>query len=55
MQGKKKMILLISIGHIDPNGNISEEIIEEHLQDFEVGKDFLYKMCGMLAIWEKPC
>ena len=41
---KKKMILLISIGHIDPNGNISEEIIEEHLQDFEVGKDFLKKI-----------
>ena len=54
MQGKK-MILLISIEHIDPNGNISEEIIEEYLQDFEVGKDFLYKMCGMLAIQEKPC
>ena len=33
------MILLISIEHIDPNGNISEEIIEEYLQDFEVGKN----------------
>lgn len=51
------MTLQKAIVHIDLNvkGNISEEIIEEHLQDFEVGKDFLYKMRGMLAIKEKSC
>lgn len=36
-------------------GNISEEIIEEYVQDFELGKDFLYKMRGILALKEKPC
>lgn len=52
---KKNDLAHIYIPNVE--GNISEETIEEYVQDFEVGKDFLYKMHahGMLALKEKPC